>query len=117
MNVLNILLPHDIRPGDIGLVVYLHGLLFAKEDGFGDTFEAQVAALLAEFYLSFKPNRERLWVAEKNERIIGSAGPLAEDALIDLESFTYRPDNNDWLKNNNDKLILVEWPVKGSVVL
>jgi ribosomal protein S18 acetylase RimI-like enzyme len=70
----DIVLRHDIRPGDIGLVVYLHGLLFAEEHGFGDTFEAQVAASLAEFYLSFKPDKERLWVAEKNGQIVGSVG-------------------------------------------
>ena len=77
----DIVLRHDIRPGDIGLVVYLHGLLFAEEHGFGDTFEAQVAASLAEFYLSFKPNRERLWIAEKNGQIVGSVGIIESSQL------------------------------------
>ena len=54
---LEIVLRHDIRPGDMGLIVYLHGLLFAKEYGFGDTFEAKVAGSLAEFSLSFKPDK------------------------------------------------------------
>ncbi len=69
-----IVLRDDIRPGDIGFIVYLHGQLFAEEYGFGDKFEAQVAASLAEFYLSFKPNRERLWIAEKDGQIVGSVG-------------------------------------------
>ncbi|MFC1676543.1 GNAT family N-acetyltransferase [Planctomycetota bacterium] len=77
----DIVLRYDIRPGDIGLVVYLHGLLFAKEHGFSDTFEAQVAASLAEFYLSFKPDKERLWIAEKNGRIIGSVGIIESSQL------------------------------------
>jgi ribosomal protein S18 acetylase RimI-like enzyme len=77
----DIVLRHEIRPGDIGLVVYLHGLLFAKEHKFGDTFEAQVAASLAEFSLSFKPDKERLWIAEKNGQIVGSVGIIESSQL------------------------------------
>ena len=77
----DIVLRHEIRPGDIGFIVYLHGLLFAKEHGFSDTFEAQVAASLAEFYLSFKPDRERLWIAEKSGQIVGSIGIIESSQL------------------------------------
>jgi len=76
-----IVLRHDIRPGDIGLITYLHGLHFAEEYGFRDTFEAQVAASLAEFSLSFNPDKERLWIAEKNGRVIGSAGIVESSQL------------------------------------
>ena len=78
---LDIVLRHDIRPGDIGLVVHLHGLLFAEEQGFSDTFEAQVAASLAEFSLSFKPDKERLWIAEKDGQIVGSVGIIESSQL------------------------------------
>lgn len=77
----DIVLRHDIRPGDIDLVVHLHDLLFAEEHGFRDTFEAQVAASLAEFHLSFKPDKERLWIAEKNGQIIGSVGIVSRSQL------------------------------------
>ena len=70
----DIVLRHDIRPGDIGMITYLHGLHFAEEHGFGGEFEAKVAASLGEFYLSFNPDKERLWLAEKNGQVIGSAG-------------------------------------------
>lgn len=46
---------------------------------------------------------ERTWDGE----IVGSAGPLAEDALRSLDDYEYKPDRNDWLKDNNDKLILM----------
>ena len=77
----DIVLRHDIKPGDIDFIVYLHGLLFAKEHGFSDTFEVQVAASLADFSLSFKPDKERLWVAEKGGQIVGSVGIVESSQL------------------------------------
>lgn len=63
---------HQIKSGDIGYVLYLHGLLCGEEYGLDHTFEADVAASLAEFYSSFNPRRDRLWLAEKNGQILGS---------------------------------------------
>lgn len=77
----DIVLRHEIRPGDIDNIVHLHGLLFAKEHGFGGTFEAQVAASLADFSPSFKPDKERLWIAERDGQIIGSVGIIESSQL------------------------------------
>ena len=49
----------DIRPGDLGNIINLHGYFFHKECGFGDTFEPYVAVSLAE-YIRDKKERERL---------------------------------------------------------
>ena len=38
--------------------------------------------------------------------LIGSCGPLTEDELKDLNSYTYTDEKNDWLKKNSDLLIL-----------
>ena len=62
---------HDLRPGDIGYLVYLHGILYAQEYGFDSTFEAYVAGPLFEFAKSHT-DRERLWIVEKDGRIAGS---------------------------------------------
>jgi GNAT superfamily N-acetyltransferase len=59
------------KPGDIGYLTYLHGLVYAKEYGYDYTFEAYVAKGLAEFVYSFDPNKERIWLVEKNSQIIG----------------------------------------------
>jgi GNAT superfamily N-acetyltransferase len=66
----------DLRPGDVGEVVRLHGLLYARECGFGPTFEAYVAAPLAEFVCRDSP-RERLWIAERDGRVIGCVAVVA----------------------------------------
>ena len=62
---------YDPRPGDLGYITYLHGILYANAYGFDHTFEAYVAGPLAEFVKS-RTERERLWIVEKNGKIIGS---------------------------------------------
>lgn len=63
---------HHFKPGDIGCLTYLHGVLYAKEYSYNQTFEAYVAGRLAEFVQSFSPTKDRIWLAETNGRIIGS---------------------------------------------
>ena len=55
---------HRIKHGDIGYLTYLHGILYAKEYGYDQTFEAYVAIGLAEFVQSFNPSKDRIWLAE-----------------------------------------------------
>ncbi|MGH2353629.1 MAG: hypothetical protein ACRDJN_18650, partial [Chloroflexota bacterium] len=65
---------HDLRPGDLGRVIALHGVLYAEEFGFDHTFEAYVAETLAEFGLASQPARSRLWIAEIDSHMVGSIG-------------------------------------------
>lgn len=67
-------LRYDLRPGDIGFVLYLHGILYARERGYDRTYEGYVAESLAQFALSYDPQKDRLWVVELDERIVGSIG-------------------------------------------
>jgi hypothetical protein len=63
-------LRHNLKPGDLGSLVYLHGMIYAREYGFDPTFEAYVAGPLAQFVLA-RIDRDRLWIAERGERIVG----------------------------------------------
>lgn len=65
-----ILRPH--QPGDMGWVVYRHGLLYAEEYKWDERFEGLVAAVVAEFIQKFDHRRERCWIAEMNGEIVGS---------------------------------------------
>ena len=38
--------------------------------------------------------------------LIGCCGPLVEDDLKDLNSYDYSDEKNEWLKENNKRLIL-----------
>lgn len=64
-----ILRPH--QPGDIGWVIRAHGMLYSREYGWDDTFEAMVAEIAAKFIKEFDPKRERAWIAEKDGENVG----------------------------------------------
>ncbi|MEN3331917.1 MAG: hypothetical protein V7641_1282 [Blastocatellia bacterium] len=88
----NINIRHDLRPGDIGYLIFLHGVLYAEEYGWDHTFEAYVAGPLAEF-AKFQTDRQRLWIVEKDGKVAGSIGIVeATTAQAQLRWFLLHPD-------------------------
>jgi GNAT superfamily N-acetyltransferase len=84
---------HHIKPGDIGYLVYLHGVLYAKEYGYDQTFEAYVAAGLTKFVKSFSSDKDRIWLAEISGQIIGSIAIVGRSkAEAQLRWFLVHPD-------------------------
>lgn len=60
------------RPGDMGWITHRHGLLYAQEYGWDETFEALVADIVAGFIRNFAPQKEHCWIAERDGDILGS---------------------------------------------
>jgi ribosomal protein S18 acetylase RimI-like enzyme len=81
---------HELRPGDLGMIVHLHGILYAREYGLDTTFEPYVAKPLAEFVLA---GNGRVWVAERGERIVGCIALVdGEDGEGQLRWFLLAPE-------------------------
>lgn len=64
-----ILRPH--QPGDLGWAVQQHGLLYAEQYGWDESFEGMAAEVAAKFLRDFDPKWERSWIAEKDGENVG----------------------------------------------
>jgi N-acetylglutamate synthase-like GNAT family acetyltransferase len=53
-------------------VIHRHGVLYAQEYGYDESFEVLVAEIAAKFIQDFDPKRERCWMAEKDGEVVGS---------------------------------------------
>jgi DNA-binding MarR family transcriptional regulator/GNAT superfamily N-acetyltransferase len=72
----------DHRPGDMGWITYRHGVLYWKEYGWDERFEAIVARVVADFIDNFNPEREHCWVAERNGEIVGSVFIVSKSKTV-----------------------------------
>jgi DNA-binding MarR family transcriptional regulator len=72
----------ELRTGDIGWITHRQGLLYAREYGWDQTYEALVAEILGSFVRNYQPSRECAWIAERDGIIIGSAFLVQESKSI-----------------------------------
>jgi len=62
---------NQLRPGDIGYIIHMHGILYQAEYDYGIEFESYVAKGLHEFIEQYDPQRDQVWVCQHLDRMIG----------------------------------------------
>lgn len=64
---------HDaFLPGDLGQLIYIHGVQNFADYGFNQVHEAYCAKIAAEFVLEQNAERSRAWLARKGGKLVGS---------------------------------------------
>ncbi len=72
---------HNLRAGDLGRIIALHGKCYDPLPGFGLTFEAYVARTIAEYILDAGANG-RIWLAERDGELIGCTAIVLRDGPV-----------------------------------
>ncbi|WP_424833249.1 GNAT family N-acetyltransferase [Ruegeria sp.] len=62
----------EFRADDAQWLVDLHGVSYARDEGFDDSFGALVEQILSDFVSDHDPTRERGWIAERAGTRLGS---------------------------------------------
>src|SRR5579859_5990434 len=92
MNLNDVRIRTELRPGDLGYVVYRHGELYSREYGYGLSFEMYVAEGIAEFYRNYDPELDRVWVCEHGDRMVGFLLLMhREEGVAQLRYFYLEP--------------------------
>ena len=91
-NLEDIAIRNKLKPGDIGYMVYLHGLIYSREYGYGIDFEAYVAKGLYEFYQNYEEGKDRVWICEDDQEIAGCLVLMNRGEAAQLRYFIIRRD-------------------------
>ncbi len=61
-----------LEPGDMGYITFMHGKIYHEECGYDRHFERYVAVEFNEFLEQYDPEKDRVWIAEADGRIVGT---------------------------------------------
>jgi len=82
----------ELAPGDLGYIAYLHGELYAKELNYGLNFEIYVLEGLVNLAREFDKEKDKVWICEDKERIIGSLVAQHKNDAVQLRYFILLPE-------------------------
>ena len=81
------------RADDIDWLVDRHGALYARDEGFDDSFAPLVRSNLEDFVADHDPTRERGWIAEGPQGRLGSIFCVRlDDSTAKLRLFLLEPE-------------------------
>lgn len=82
----------DLRVGDLGTLVQLHGLIYGREFGYNIYFETVVAKSVHEFFELYDPARSRVWMCEHGGSLVGTLALLDRGDQAQLRYFLLMPE-------------------------
>ena len=82
----------ELQHGDVGYIMAMHGRLYHQEYGYTFQFESYVANSLGEFVEKYNPERNRIWMCEHNDRMIGSLVLMDRGQAAQLRYFLLEPE-------------------------
>jgi ribosomal protein S18 acetylase RimI-like enzyme len=92
ININDITIRTELRPGDIGYVIYMHGHLYKVEYNYGISFESYVAAGMHEFYQNYDAAKDRVWICEHGKEIVGFLLLMHRGDAAQLRYFILKPE-------------------------
>jgi len=81
-----------LQPGDLGYIAYIHGMLYARECGYGIDFEAYVLEGLGEFARQYNPEKDGVWICEHENKIVGFLVAFHRNDSIQFRYFIFLPE-------------------------
>lgn len=85
-------LRNTLLPGDLGYIAYVHGELYAKECGYGLSFEAYVLKGLNEFAHEYDALKDKVWICEHDHKIVGFLVAQHRGDTMQLRYFLFLPE-------------------------
>lgn len=83
----------ELKPGDAGALIHLHGWVYAKECGYNHIFEGYVCKTFYKLLQTYSPNKDRFWLAEADNEIVGSIAVIGHsDERAQIRWFILHPD-------------------------
>lgn len=89
-------LRHELKAGDLGRLIEFSGIYGHSDFDYPIAFEGYVATTFAEYVIDPKP-RNRLWMVEDEQGLVGTIGVMDRGDSAQLRWFSVRP---DWRENN-----------------
>ncbi|HEX6025382.1 MAG TPA: helix-turn-helix domain-containing GNAT family N-acetyltransferase [Solirubrobacter sp.] len=77
-----------LQPGDLGWLVERHGVLYAREYDWDQSFERLVAQIVADF----NPETDRAWIAETHKRVGAVLCVHQDDTTAKLRTLLVEPE-------------------------
>ena len=89
----DIIIRNEIHAADVGYIIYLHGKFYKQEYDYGIEFEMYVAKGLVEFFEKYDDKKDRIWLCEYENKIIGSLVVMhRENHSAQLRYFLIKPE-------------------------